>query len=121
MENWFKERLGPKARFDQVVKQLPQWSEQLPEMPNLVYRVMHDAANGNLQMQSHSQELKQLKRQVQLNQQRTVSAIFGASLIISATVSLGLNDLNLALWAGYPILSWVLGGLGLVCLIRAGS
>ena len=121
MENWFKERLGPKAKLDKAIKQFPQWAEQLPEIPNLVYRVMNDAANGNLKMQTHSLELQELRGQMQRNQRRTVSAIFGASLIISATVSLGLKIPDLALWAGFPILSWVMGGLGLVCLIRAGS
>lgn len=119
MENWFKERLGPKAKLEELVKQLPQWSEKLPEMPNLIYRVMHDAANGKLQMQTHSQELQDMRGQLQNNQRRNVSAIIGGSLIISATVSLGLDGLNLPLWEGYSVLSWVLAGVGLFCLIRS--
>ena len=119
MENWFKERLGPKAKLEELVKQLPQWSEKLPEMPNLIYRVMHDAANGKLQMQTHSQELQDLRGQLQNNQRRNVSAIIGGSLIISATLSLGLDGLNLPLWEGYSVLSWALAGLGLLCLIRS--
>ena len=87
--------------------------------PNLIYRVMHDAANGKLQMQTHSQELQDLRGQLQNNQRRNVSAIIGGSLIISATLSLGLDGLNLPLWEGYSVLSWVLAGVGLFCLIRS--
>lgn len=117
MENWFKERLGLKAKIESIIKQLPQCSEQLPEMPNLVYRVMDNVANGKLQMQTHSVELQALREQVQNNQRRNVLAIIGGSLIISAVVCLGLQDPNLAVWSGYPIISWVLGSLGLFSLM----
>lgn len=119
MENWFKQRLGAKAKLEQISKLLPQWSEQLPEMPSLIYRAAHDIANSNKQIQEHQQELKSLRKQMQRNQQHNVSAIIGGALLIIAVLILGLDGLNLNQWADYPILSWVLGGLGLLYLARA--
>ncbi|MCP4041418.1 MAG: hypothetical protein GY731_05580 [Gammaproteobacteria bacterium] len=51
--------------------------------------------------------------------QRTVLAIIGASLVISAAILLGLDGFSPNMVFGLPFGSWLMGGLGMVILMAA--
>jgi len=40
LEDWFHQRLGPKAKIKQLVKQFPQIAEHFPEMPMLIFQAL---------------------------------------------------------------------------------
>ncbi|WP_086479526.1 ubiquinone biosynthesis regulatory protein kinase UbiB [Oceanospirillum sanctuarii] len=37
LENWMKQRMGPKGVWKNIRSQFPDWMEQAPELPNMVY------------------------------------------------------------------------------------
>ena len=121
LENWFKEQIGPKATMKKARKALPQWIDQMPELPLLAHQVMKDAVNGQLEVQWRSKELEALRDQMQRNHRRSIAAITGSAFLISAVILLGLDGYAPKMLGDAPLLTWVLGVLGLCFLISAVS
>lgn len=86
MEEWIKQQVGPRAFVNRIKQGLPLFSEQLPEIPHLAYRVLKDADEGKLKIQWESEELKQLQLQVQRNHKLMLSAITAGSMLIAGSV-----------------------------------
>jgi len=42
IEKWLKKQIGVKAFFKRIKDNLPLWSEQLPEMPTLIYEILKE-------------------------------------------------------------------------------
>ncbi|MEN8259528.1 MAG: ubiquinone biosynthesis regulatory protein kinase UbiB [Pseudomonadota bacterium] len=121
LEKWFKERMGPKAKFDKLVERLPDMADQIPEIPGLVHRVLDDAVNARLAVEWQSRELEKMRRQMRRNHRRTISAITGGTFIVSAAVLLGLDGYAPTMLGDAPVVSWILGVLGLMSLINASA
>ena len=111
LEDWFNRRLHPKTLLQRALEQLPTLAEQLPEVPTWVLRLLDQAQQGKLKVQWQAQELAELKAQLAANQRRTIAAIVGSALLISASLLLGQGILT----------PWTLGmaGLGGVWISRA--
>lgn len=88
LENWFHERLGPKAKIKKVLQQFPELAEQFPEIPGLMFKALNDAAHAREQLERHNQELRQLRRQMAQNHNGTLVAILVSAAMISAAVLL---------------------------------
>ncbi len=119
LEDWMKEQLGVRALVNGLKENLPQWAEQLPQLPGKVHAVLDQLAGGRLKVRWDSPELRRLRRELRDGQQRTYVAIVGASLLVSAAVLLGLDGhAPLMVWDA-PLLTWLLGGLGGLLLLAA--
>jgi ubiquinone biosynthesis protein len=121
LEDWFKERLSPKAKIKKVIDKMPLMAEQLPEIPVLAFRVLDDAAKGKLQVNLTAKDLAIIRNNLVDNQRRIVSSVIGATLVLVATM-LGLAD--------YVVLSnsdesslwpWFLAAVGGIFFIRANQ
>ncbi len=86
LENWFKERVGPKAKFEKFIKQFPELVEQIPETPALVFRILNDAAQAKEQIQIHNQNLQLMREQMRQNHKNTILAIIASAAMISFAV-----------------------------------
>lgn len=42
LEEWYKEKIGPKATARRIKDKLPHWAEQLPEIPEMLHQVLSD-------------------------------------------------------------------------------
>jgi len=71
-----------------------------------------------LHIQWDSKELKEIKKSIYRAHKRTYAAIVGGSLIVSATVLYGLDGYSPVMLGDAPLLTWVLGGLGVFILFR---
>jgi ubiquinone biosynthesis protein len=89
LEKWFHERLGPKAKLKQAIKQLPEIAERFPELPGLIYKVLDDAAHGKAYVQTYNRDLQELQRQMQDNHKQTLYAIIAGAVLISAAIVWG--------------------------------
>ncbi|MGR8934404.1 MAG: ubiquinone biosynthesis regulatory protein kinase UbiB [Gammaproteobacteria bacterium] len=89
LENWFHERLGPKAKLQQAFKQLPEIAEHFPELPGLIYKVLDDAAHGKTHVQTYNRDLQELQRQMQGNHRQTLYAIIAGAMLISMAIVWG--------------------------------
>ncbi|MGD2118422.1 MAG: ubiquinone biosynthesis regulatory protein kinase UbiB [Chromatiales bacterium] len=114
MERWIKQQVGPRAFIRRMQESLPQLSEQLPEIPQLAYRVLKDAADGTLEINWKSDQLEQLEKTVRHNHRQTLSAISGGSLLIAGSLLFTLGTMPLAV----P-LAGVSGVIGAALMIRA--
>jgi len=47
IEKWLKKQVGPKAFIKRLRQNLPLWSEQLPEMPSLLYEVLRESKQAH--------------------------------------------------------------------------
>ncbi|VAX07476.1 Ubiquinone biosynthesis regulatory protein kinase UbiB [hydrothermal vent metagenome] len=91
LERWLNEQVGPKAFAKRVKDNLPQISEDLPELPLLAHRVIKDAAEGNLELNWKSKELEQFRKDAKRTSQQTIVAISGGSMLIAAALLLTLG------------------------------
>ena len=88
LEDWFKQRMGPAAKIKELFSKFPEITEQLPEVPTLVFQALQSNAMMQHQMQQHNQEMAQLRRQLQSNNNRTFWTIITSSVLIGAAVLL---------------------------------
>jgi len=119
LERWMSEQVGARAFVGRMKRSFPELSERLPEIPELMHRTLKQASEGKLLVQWESKELEKLRRQMQRSSQRTIYAILGSALLISAALIYGLDGYTPAMLAGAPLLTWVLGSLAAVLFLVA--
>lgn len=86
LEGWFKERMGPKAKINKLLKQFPDFVEQFPEVPNLLYKAIDNAAHAHLQTELQNRELALLRDQIDNNNKKMFWITLLSSLFISAAI-----------------------------------
>ncbi|MEN8174487.1 MAG: ubiquinone biosynthesis regulatory protein kinase UbiB [Pseudomonadota bacterium] len=118
MERWMAERVGPKAFRERLKRELPRASEQLPRIPELAYRVLNDAANGQLQVQYKGEELDSILAEMRRSNRRTIRAVTGGALLVSAGL---IPDTFRSAISGYvaEVLGVALAVLGVALLVSA--
>ena len=118
LERWMREELGPRAAMRNVRKQLPEWGEKLPELPKRIDRGLDDLASVRADLHRHCREMEELRDEVNRGNRRVYAAVAGGALIIASLLAH-----NGALIpedpAAVPVLSWALGGLGVIALLLA--
>ena len=119
LERWLNEQIGPKAFVNRVKENLPQISENLPELPLLAHRVIKDAAEGNLELNWKSAELEQLRKDAKQSSRCTIAAICGGSMVISAALLLTVGPGAAIAVSSIPTISTILGACGGVILASA--
>ncbi len=119
LEEWYKDTLGPKATFKKFKEHLPIMAEKLPELPEMIYQVLSDAAKGELEIKWKSKQLDEIKQQMAKNHRKNIMAICGSSLVISAAIILGLDGFSPLMLGDAPLATWALGGLGGLLLFSA--
>ena len=83
MEEWMKAQVGPRALLTRLRRNLGSYSEELPELPLLVYRVLHNVERQILPIHKHRGELDQMRVELLLHYTRIRSSIFGATIAVS--------------------------------------
>jgi ubiquinone biosynthesis protein len=86
LEKWFHERLGPKAKINKIIKQFPEFAEQFPEIPSLVYKALNNAAQAQQQADAQQKEMMMLRKQLHKNHKTTVLTMIISAAIISAAI-----------------------------------
>jgi ubiquinone biosynthesis protein len=119
MEEWMRARLGPAATFERVRAQLPVLLDTLPE---LAQRALHrlsqpeDAAE-----RAQLKALEDLRGEIREGQRRNRRLIIGAALVLSAALIYGLDGYRPAMIFNAPLLTWLLGAVGLAFWLRASE
>lgn len=86
LEKWFHQRVGPKAKIDKLIKQFPEFAEQFPEIPSLIYKALDNAAHAKQQADAQNRELMLLRQQMDNNHRRTVWAMLASAAVISVAL-----------------------------------
>jgi ubiquinone biosynthesis protein len=117
LERNMSEQLGPRHLLHKLKQSIPAWSDNLPELPMLAYRVLDQAGSGKLQVEWKSEEIRKLQQEVRRANRRTVSAVIGSGLILSAAIIYGLDGYAPLMLLDAPLLTWLLGGAGAAMLL----
>ncbi len=112
LERWMSEQVGVRSFINRIKQNIPRWGESLPEVPQLVHDVLLQARRGTLQVKNDPDQLQQLTQEIRGANRRTVGAVVGASLIISAAVLKGLDGYAPVMAGGAPLSTWILGLIG---------
>ncbi|WP_078117784.1 ubiquinone biosynthesis regulatory protein kinase UbiB [Thiosocius teredinicola] len=94
MERWMSEQVGLKAFVRRLKDQLPQISEDLPEVPLLAHRFLRKAVDGQLKVQWESEKLDEIHEEIRTGNKRTQTSIVGGSLLIAGVLVGGLIDIG---------------------------
>lgn len=113
-----KEQIGPRALLARLKRNLGPYSEELPELPLLAYRVLQGIDRQTLTLRWRSEELDRLRRDLRNQHAHDRYLMAGASLVISGILilmpSLGFT-INPAIT---PYISIGLLVIGIVLLAR---
>lgn len=114
LEDWMKERMGPKGVYRTIKQQAPDWLEKMPHMPQLIFDALNQVRNLDDVRQRDIRAYEQAKADLQTKSQRT--RYLGLALIVSALV---FSDDRILDWlCDFPAGSWVLAGLGVLFLMK---
>ena len=88
LERWQRERLSPIANLKKIGEKVPQWLEQLPEIPELLYDAMQEIKNARRYREHQQQEqaASMTKRRRARSRRLTLFGI--AALAVSALAML---------------------------------
>lgn len=109
LEKWLKQQMGVKAFFRRIKENLPLWSERLPEIPTLMFEVLHET-----KQQQEALRFARTQQQNAVSHRNLPSAYFclglGLAFLASATAFLFMP-------VSYPAYGWGLGGIGAIFLL----
>ncbi|WP_415886277.1 ubiquinone biosynthesis regulatory protein kinase UbiB [Neptuniibacter sp. QD37_6] len=114
LENWMKERMGPKGVFRSIKQQAPDWLEKMPHMPQLIFDSLSQIRNLDSARQrdirAYQQAKEALESKASTRRNLGLLLIVGAIAVANPDVMEWLCDL--------PPSSWILAGLGVVLLLK---
>ncbi len=113
LENWQKQRLSPWHNLNRIKDKLPEWIEQLPDLPELVHEFLQDSRASRRQEIQALQEARKKMEKLRQKRRRKRTAFGVAALILAALMAftaLGpwMNTFSPMLWAAF------FGGVGLL-------
>ncbi len=116
LEQWMKDKLGPRSFFKHIKENAPQWAEQLPKLPNLIFDVLEQTKKGQLKVELNETQMQQIKQEIKSGNKRSIRAIIGGSLLITSAL---LVNVELSFFAGnYANLPTIISGmLGITLLL----
>jgi len=116
LERWVSDNIGLRGFSATMKKESMQWLETLPQLPNLIHSALKQINAGGLKVAGYEKKLQQIDNSIKQSNRRTVNAIIGTGLIISAALISDLVFPGVMMLAGVSLLSWVLAGAGVFVL-----
>lgn len=116
LENWMKERMGPKGVYRTIKQQAPDWLEKLPHMPQLMFDALNQIKNLDNSRMRDIRAYQQARDELESKSRRKDYLII---LLITAAVVAGSPELQSWI-CDLPKSSWFLGILAGVLLFRRG-
>ncbi len=116
LENWMKQRVGPRGIWKKTREKLPDWLEQVPELPQLAHQALGQLADWQQSKQRQQAQLEALRLELARDRQRSGQRWVGLLLILAALLS-GAGE-SLLHWFNHEGVTWILLGAGLLLLLR---
>ncbi len=119
LEDWMKDRVGPRSLLRSAKQSVPLWIDRLPELPGLTFEVLDQIKSGRIQVGSTDPQLEAIRLEIQRLHRRLSYAVVGVGLIIGAGVLNGVSVETSKLLGPLPVSVWLLGGLGAAAIFAA--
>lgn len=120
LEKWLSEQMGLRALAKGLKNNLPFIAEHTPDLPRLAFKALDKLANDQLEIEWKSQQLEEVKQEIRNANRRTVRAVTGGSLLISAALIAALDGIAPTMLGSgllfMPLSSLLLGIPGLLLL-----
>lgn len=84
LENWMKQRMAPPGVFKNLKQHFPEWLEQSPEIPKLVFDAMTQVKHLEQFTRHRDDQLTALREDVTQQRKNTKDVAIGAILLIGA-------------------------------------
>lgn len=108
LENILRERYSPARLGQEFRRRLPEILTHAPDMPRLAREWLRQQVEGEARVDMRSAEIAALVEASRRGQRRTVAAVAGAALLVSAVVAQGLG-IGPAGWWGVVGPAWAAG------------
>src|SRR5699024_10488177 len=116
MEQWMRERLGPRATFRRIRNQLPELAEAVPELTQLLSRRLRKLEAAGSSPGADERSLNALREEIRRSRRHAVGSVVGAALLVGACLLLLLPN-GQETWLA--ALEGAMGALGVVICWRA--
>lgn len=114
LEGWMKEQVGPKALLKQFSQELPRLAETLPALPRRLDHALQQTALLRDTLNEQQQSLNALRQEIRRDSRRRLGGLMGATLIVSAVLTAGLD-----LPGYWQYLPYGMGSVGLLTWLWA--
>ena len=121
LERWMREQIGPSALLRGLKRELPRLLPMIPELPGIWVELMRQAADGDLVLQTHSEELRRLRLEMCRSHRRLQGTLLGCAILLAAVISTGIDHAAIGGTYGGAAISGLLLITGLVLVIRNWS
>jgi len=115
LENWMEEQVGPRALLRNIKDDLPYFIEKMPEIPDLIYKSLKAAADGEYHLKQ-IKELEKIREEINHNHQRSVYVTSGSAMLIGASIIYVFAESAPTMF-GAPVLAWFAGVSGVLLII----
>lgn len=113
LENWVKQRMGPRGFIRAVKQQSPDWLDKMPQMPQLIFDALNQIRNLETSHRKEIQAYQRLQKQ-QITQNRRYQYI-GILLLI---IAIAAGHPGILEWLKQlPTISWLIAIAGLVFIL----
>jgi ubiquinone biosynthesis protein len=116
LANWLQQRYAPQGILDKMLRQAPQWLEQLPLLPEMLIKNLQQRPMLDELLEQQQQQLAQLQLAL-VTQRRQRRNWVLAAIAAGAALLLAQPAVQHSL-AQMPAVSWALLGLALVLTLR---
>ncbi len=116
LEQWMKDKIGPRSFFKHLKENAPLWTEQLPKIPSLFFDVFEQAKKGELKVELNETQMRQIKQEIKSGNSRSLRAIIGGSLLITAALLIN-TDLSFVTTTYSDLTKLITAGLGITLLL----
>ena len=82
-----------RALLDGLKRNLPYIAENLPELPQLAFKALDRIARDDLHLKMDPAQIESIREDIRRANRRSIRAIIGGSLVVSASVILGLDGI----------------------------
>jgi len=110
LENWMRDRIGPKAVLNSIREKWPFWLEKLPEMPALLYDNLRLSREQYQQQQHQARQQILLRRQIRRIYRSAYYMVCGILSVVAAWF----------LWKT-PATDYVLPSLAAFCVVLGAT
>ena len=117
LQKWVAAQIGPRAMLRHLKENVPLWAERLPQMPNMLFDVLEQAKQGQLNNGPDGEQMDKLRREIHRTSRRHFAAVIGTGFILSAVVIYALDGYVKPMLGAYPLLSWISGVMGVAILL----